>query len=104
VAALKSSMQALSDIEPLQDGLDALEAAVADAKTALDAAAASITAELQPAVQQVQTAFEALQTAVDGLNQDNLREQAPAIGAALQGLAAAVTSLTTSATQACPDS
>ena len=77
VAALKSSAQTLSDVEPLQDGLNTLEAAIADTKTSLDTAVDSVTAELQPAVQQVQTQFAAVQAAAEGLTTETLRERAP---------------------------
>ena len=78
VAALKSSAQTLSDVEPLQDGLNALEAAITDTKTTLDTAVGSVAAELQPAVQQVQTQFAAVQAAANGLTTDNLRGRPPA--------------------------
>jgi len=103
VAALKSSVQTLTDIEPLQDGLNALEAALADTKAALDTAIASVTAELQPPVEQLETAFTAVQTAADGLTTDNLKEKAPGIVTALRGLETALTSLATTLTQECPE-
>ena len=102
MAALKTSMQALTEIRPLQDGLDATEAAVADAKASLAAAVTSIGAELKPAVEEITTAFDAVQTAVDGLTSDNIRDQAPAVVTALQGLGTAVTSFTTTVSQDCP--
>jgi hypothetical protein len=104
VAALKSSAQTLSDVEPLQDGLNALEAAITDTKTSLETAVVSVTAELQPAVQQVKTQFAAVQTAADGLTTDNLREKAPGVVTALRGLETALTSLTATLTQECPGS
>ena len=104
VAALKSSIEALADVKPLQDGLTALKAAVADTKTALDAAVASATAELQPAVEDVKTQFAAVQTAASGVTTDNIKQKAPAIGAALRGLGKATTALATTLTQKCPDS
>jgi hypothetical protein len=103
VAALKSSVQTLTDIEPLQDGLNALEAAVEDTKAALDTAVASVTAELQPAVEQLETAFAAVQTAADGLTTENLKEKAPGIVTALQGLKIALTSLAAALAQDCPE-
>ncbi|WP_322938389.1 hypothetical protein [Nocardioides bizhenqiangii] len=104
VAALKSAVQTLTDIEPLQDGLNALEAALADTNTALDTAVASVSAELQPAVGQLETAFAAVQTAADGLTTDNLKEKAPGIVTALRGLETALTSLTATLSQECPES
>jgi phage-related protein len=102
VADLKSSMQALAEVRPLQDGLEATESAVAAAKASLDKAVASIGAELQPAVQEITTAFDAVQTAVEGLTTDNVRDQAPVIATALRGLGTAVASLTTALSQECP--
>jgi hypothetical protein len=104
VAALESSVQALTDVEPLQDGFTALEAAVADTKTALDAAVASATAELQPAVEDVKTQFAAVQTAASGVTTDNIKQKAPAISAALRSLGTATTALATTLTQECPAS
>jgi hypothetical protein len=104
VAALESSVQALTGVEPLQDGLTGLEAAVADTKTALDTAVASATAELQPAVEDVRTQFAAVQTAASGVTTDNIKQKAPAIGAALRSLGTATTALASTLTQECPDS
>ena len=57
VAALKSSLQALTNVKPAEDGLTALTSAIADVKTNLDKAQASASPALQPSVQQVKTAF-----------------------------------------------
>ena len=103
LAALKASVRTLTDIEPLQDGLNALEAAVADTRAALDTAVASVTAELQPAVEQLETSFTAVQTAADGLTTDNLKEKAPGVVTALQGLKTALTSLAATLAQDCPE-
>jgi hypothetical protein len=102
-AELKSSVQALSEVKPLQDGLNALEAASADTKAALDASIASATTALQPAVDQVKSEFAAVQTAMDGLSADNVREKGPAIGTALRGLRTALSSLGTTLSEECPD-
>jgi hypothetical protein len=101
VAALKSSLESLMNVKPLQDGLTHLNATIADVKTKLDTAVASAAAVLQPAVEQVKTAFTAVQTAASGVTTDNLREKAPAIGAALQQLSAPTASLATMLTQRC---
>ena len=103
VAALKSSVQTLTDIEPLQDGLNALEAALADSRAALETAVASVTEALQPSVEQVETAFTAVETAADGLTTDNLKEKAPDIVTALRGLKTALTSLAAMLAQDCPE-
>jgi hypothetical protein len=102
VAALKASLDALTKVRPLQDGLTSLNAAIADVKTKLDVAAASAGADLRPAVDQVQTAFAALQTAVSGVTTDNLRQKLPAISTALQQLGTSTASLATTLTQKCP--
>ena len=62
-AALRSSLEALTKVEPLQDGLTALNAAMADVKTSLDTAVASASAAITPDVEQVRTAFADLQAA-----------------------------------------
>jgi phage-related protein len=102
VTALKSSLDALTNIQPLQDGLTALNAAIADVKTKLDAAAASAGTDLQPAVDQVKTAFTALQTAMNGVTTDNLKQKLPAISTALQQLGTSTKSLATTLAQKCP--
>ena len=45
VATLKDSLTALTQIEPLQDGLDALESSVATVKTDLQSAASAVSDE-----------------------------------------------------------
>lgn len=102
VAALRSSLEALTNVRPLQDGVTALTTAIADVKTNLEKAEASASEELQPSVQQVKTAFDDVQTAVSGLTADNLREKAPAIGATLTQLATATKALSTALRESCP--
>lgn len=102
VEALKSSLDALTKINPLQDGLTSLNAAIADVKAKLDVAAASAGADLQPAVEQVKTAFTALQTAMTGVTTDNLRQKLPAISTALQQVGTSTASLATTLMQKCP--
>lgn len=102
VTALKSSLDALTMVRPLQDGLTSLNAAIADVKTKLDAAVASAGADLQPAVEQVKTAFAGVQTAVSGVTTGNLRQKLPAISTALQQLGTSTVSLATTLTQDCP--
>ena len=58
VTALKTSVQTLTEVKPIQDGTNALEAAVENTRTALAVAVDAATAELQPAVEQVQTQFD----------------------------------------------
>ena len=104
VAALKSSLQALTKVQPAEDGLTALTTAIANVKTNLDKAAASASPALQPSVQQVKTAFAELQTAASGVTADNLRQKAPAIAAALKQVATATEALSSTLTQSCPGS
>lgn len=101
VAAVKSSVEALTQVKPLQDGLTALNTAIDAVKTSLDAAAASASAALQPAVAQVKTAFAAVQDSVSGLSKGNLVQKAPSISSALQQLGTAAAALGTTLTQRC---
>jgi glucose/arabinose dehydrogenase len=102
VAALKSSLEALTKVRPLQDGVGALTTAIDNVKIDLDKAEGSASEALQPSVQQVKTAFEGLQTAASGLTTDNLKEKAPAIGAALTQLATATRALSSKLRESCP--
>jgi chromosome segregation ATPase len=104
VAALKSSLEALTKVRPLQDGVGTLTTAIDNVKTDLDKAEASASEELRPSVQQVKTDFAELQTAVSGLTADNLKEKAPAIGTALTQLATATRALSTTLRERCPGS
>lgn len=102
-AELKSSVQTLAGVEPLQDGLNALEAASSDTKAALETAVASVTAELQPVVDQVKTEITSVQTAMDGLTTDNLTEKAPELATALRRLKISLSSLAATLSQKCPE-
>ena len=100
-AALKASLEALTQVEPLQDGLTALNAAIAEARSSLDTAVASASAAVEPDVEQVRTAFADLQTAASGLTADNLREKAPSIATALRQVATATSALGATLSQRC---
>lgn len=102
--ALKSSLDALKNVDVKQVGVAALTSAVADVKTQLAAATASAKSVLQPEVQQVQTAVTALEAATNGLTTSNLTQKAPAIASALRQVATATSALSTSLSQACPGS
>jgi hypothetical protein len=102
VGALGASAQALTEIDPLQDGLDAPEAALAHTKAAVGTALMAGSAELQPAVKQTHTAFAAVQAASDGVTAETLSEHAPAIASALLGLKASLAPLSATLTQECP--
>jgi hypothetical protein len=104
VAALKSSLQALTNVKPAEDGLTALTSAIADVKTNLDKAEASASPAIQPSVQQVKTAFAELQTAASGTNADNLKQKAPAIATAMKQVKTATQALSATLTQTCPGS
>jgi hypothetical protein len=104
VAALKSSLEALSQVKLAEDGVRALTTAIADVKTNLDKAQASASPVLQPKVQEVKTAFAELQTAASGTTADNLRQKAPAIAAAMKQVATATEALRTTLSESCPGS
>ena len=101
VAALKSSLDALTQVRLTEDGVKALTTAI---KTNLDKAEASASPALQPAVQQVKAAFAELQTAAGGMTAGNLRQKAPAIAAAMKQVAAATQALRSTLTESCPGS
>ena len=104
VAALKSSLEALTKVKPVEDGLPALTTAIANVKTNLDKAQTSASPALQPSVQQVKTAFDELQTAASGVNADNLKQKAPAIAMAMKHVATSTQALASTLTQSCPGS
>ena len=104
VAALKSSLEALTQVKLAEDGVRALTTAIADVKTNLDKAQASASPVLQPKVQEVKTAFAELQTAASGTTADNLRQKAPAIAAAMKQVATATEALRTTLSESCPGS
>jgi len=104
VTALKASLAALTQVRPLKDGVPALQTAIGNVKTSLDAAAASASSTLQPQVAQVKSAFAAVQTSVADLSADNLTQKAPSIVVALTQLRTAASALATTLTQNCPGS
>jgi hypothetical protein len=104
VAALKSSLDALTQVRLTEDGVRALTTAIADVKAKLDKAEASASPALQPAVQQVKAAFGDLQTAASGITAGNLREKAPAIAAAMKQVGSATQALRSTLTESCPGS
>src|SRR6478752_1291829 len=100
-AALKSSLQALTKVQPLQDGLSAVRAALDKVKTSLAKAEKSASAALQPAVAQVRTALAQLETATKGVTVDNLPAAGPRISGALSQVASATSALVATITQSC---
>jgi len=104
VAALKSSLEALTKVRPAQDGVAALKTAIDNVKTSLDAAQASASPVLKPGVEQVKTAFADLQTAASGLTADNFKQKAPAIVSAMKQVGTATEALSSTVAQSCPGS
>jgi hypothetical protein len=104
VAALKSSLGALTKVKPAQDGVAALKTAIADVKSNLDTAEASASPVLKPSVEQVKTAFAALQTSADGLTADNFKQKAPSIASAMKQVVTATQALSSTLAQSCPGS
>jgi hypothetical protein len=104
IAALEDSLESLEQVDVQQDGLPALTTAIGAVKSDLAAASTSASAMLQPQLQEVTTAFDALQTATSGLTTQNVVARAPDIAAALRKLTTATTDLTTAAQQTCPSS
>lgn len=102
--ALRTSLEALGDVEVRRDGVDALESALADVRTDLDAAATSAAAELKPQLDEVRSAVDAVRTSADGLTTDNLTQKAPDIVAALRDLGTATEGFATSVRERCPTS
>lgn len=102
VAALKSSLEALTKVRPVQDGVGALRTAIANVKSNLDTAEASASPVLKPSVEQVKTAFDALQTAASGLTADNVRERAPSIASAMVQVVTATRALSSTLADSCP--
>ena len=100
-SALEDSLQGLKGVDVQKDGVEALTGAVADVANDLDAAVSSASSALQPSIDQVKTAFTALQTSLDGLTVDNLRQKAPSIKAALTQVEAAATGLASAVTDSC---
>ncbi len=70
-------------------------------KTDLDAAAAAVGAELQPAVDEVKTSFDDLETKLQGVSSAGGRSAATEVGNALAKLGTALTGLTSEITQTC---
>jgi len=85
-----------------RNGSAALESALADVKTKLDATVASASGALKPQVDQVKTAFEGLQSATTGLTKDNLAQRAPQIATALAQVATATAAFAATLSKNCP--
>jgi len=102
VMALQGSLTALTQIEPVNDGVDALKSAAADVKTDLEAALSAVSSELKPAVDQVKTAFDGLESALEGVSSSGgLGAAATEVGTAMTQLGSASTNLSTAVGDVC---
>ena len=100
--ALKSSLQALTKVNPLQDGLDAVRAAIDDVKASLARAEKSASVALQPAVAQVRRALTQLEVATKGVTVHNLPAAGPRISGALSQVASSTSALIAAIAHTCP--
>lgn len=102
VNALEDSLTSLTEVDLVSDGTDALQSAVSDVRTDLDAAVSAVGAELEPAVDEVQTALGDLESALEGISSaEGLGAAATEIGSALAELGTALTGLTSEISQTC---
>ncbi len=102
VMALQASLTTLTQVDPVNDGVDALKSAAAEAKTDLEAALSAVSSELKPAVDQVKTAFEGLETALKGVSSaGGLGAAATEIGTAMTRLGSASTNLSAKVSEIC---
>jgi hypothetical protein len=102
--ALRSSLEALGNVDVARDGVNSLNSAIDDVRAKLNAAAAAASSDLKPQLDQVRTALGELQSAASGVTAQNVREKAPAIAQALRQLATSTSELTTALAQRCPSS
>jgi hypothetical protein len=102
LATLKDSLTALTQVEPVQDGLTALQSAAASVKTDLQSAAAAVSDELKPSVDQVQSSFEQLESSLQGVTANTLAASATEIGTALTAVGTSLTGLQSELSQKCP--
>ena len=102
VNELEDSLTSLTEVDLVGGGTDALQSAVSDVSTDLDAAVSAVGAELEPAVDEVRTAFGDLESALEGISSaDGLGAAATEIGDALAGLGTALTGLTSEISETC---
>ena len=102
LATLTDSLTALTQVEPVQDGLTALESSVATVKTDLESAATAVSEALKPSVDQVKSSFDALENALQGVTANTLADSATEIGTALSGVGTALTDLESELAEKCP--
>jgi len=102
VHALQDSLTALTQVNPLSDGTEALKTAATQVRTDLDAAVSAVSSELKPSVDQVKTAFDGVETAIAGVTSaGTIGEGATAISTSLTQLGTALTGLTAEVGQIC---
>ena len=101
-AALKDSVTSLTEVSPVNDGLDALKAAAADVKTDLDATVSAVSSELQLSVDEVKSAFDDLESTLGGISDaGSLGAAATEVGTELTQLGTALTGLSAAIDQDC---
>jgi hypothetical protein len=102
VMALQGSLTSLTQVDPVNDGVDALKSAATDVKTDLEAALSAVSSELEPAVDQVKTAFDGLEAALQGVSSaGGLGAAATEIGTAMTQVGSASTNLSTEVGEVC---
>ena len=102
VHALQDSLTALTQVNPLSDGTEALKTAATQVRTDLDAAVSAVSSELKPSVDQVKTAFDGLESAIAGVSSGGgIGEAATAVSTSLTQLGTALTGLTAEVGQIC---
>lgn len=102
VDALQDSLTALTQVDPLSDGTDALRSAATDVKTDLEAAASAVSDDLKPSVDQVRASLGDLETALAGIGSgDGLGAAATDVGNALSELGTSLTALSADISESC---
>lgn len=101
-ASLKDSVTTLTEVNPVDDGLDALKGAAADVMTDLDATVSAVSSELQPSVDEVKSAFDDLESTLGGISDAaSLGSAATEVGKELTQLGTALTGLSSAIDQDC---
>ena len=102
VNALEDSLTSLTQIEPVDDGMDALESAVAEVGTDLEAAASAVSSDLQPSVDEVQSSFDELETTLEDISSEGgLGAAATEVGNALTQIGTALEDLSAEIGERC---
>ena len=102
VSALQDSLTALTQVDPVSDGTDALRSAATDVKSDLEAAASAVTDDLKPAVDQVRASLGDLEKALEGIGSgDGLGAAATDVGNSLSELGTSLTALSSEISETC---